>query len=162
MLLKIIKHVLKIIRSAKISIKLTAIYAFMFSLVLLLLNASILYGVKYYMYNQANKQIEDMQTIILNKITSKNEQTDLASKEILSDVPSKENISIRIIQQDGKVINSSEKFDYNIKQANFKKVPNKEKHIEDKEHHLTYKNVKYESKKYGTVYIQIVKDMLIY
>lgn len=159
MLLKIIKRVLKIIRSAKISIKLTAIYAFMFSLVLLLLNASILYGVKYYMYNQANKQIEDMQTIILNKITLKNEQFDLVSKEILADVSSKENLSVRIIQQDGKIINSSEKFDYNIKQSNFKKSPSKENHIEDKERHLTYKNVKYESKKYGTVYIQIVKDM---
>ncbi|AWI05824.1 sensor histidine kinase [Clostridium drakei] len=150
---------LKIIRSAKISIKLTVIYAFMFSLVLLLLNASILYGVKYYMYNQANKQIEDMQTIVLNKITSQNEQMDLASKEILSNFPSKENVSVRIIQQDGKVINSSEKFDYNIKQSNFKKSPSKEKHMEDKERHLTYKNVKYESKKYSTVYIQIVKDM---
>ncbi|AKA67754.1 sensor histidine kinase [Clostridium scatologenes] len=159
MLLKIIKHVLKIIRSAKISIKLTVIYAFMFSLVLLLLNASILYGVKYYMYNQANKQIEDMQTIILNKITLKNEEFDLSSKEILADISSKENVSIRIIQQDGKVINSSEKFDYNIKQSNFNKSLSKEKHIEDKERHLTYKNIKYESKKYGTVYIQIVKDM---
>ncbi|NMM64888.1 HAMP domain-containing histidine kinase [Clostridium sp. P21] len=152
-------RVLKVIRSAKISIKLTVIYVFMFSLVLLLLNASILYGVKYYMYNQANKQIEDMQTIVLNKITSQNERIDLASKEILSNFPSKENVSVRIIQQDGKVINSSEKFDYNIKQSNLKKSPSKEKHMEDKERHLTYKNVKYESKKYGTVYIQIVKDM---
>lgn len=159
MLLKIINRVLKIIKSAKISIKLTAMYAFMFSLVLLLLNASILYGVKYYMYNQANKQIEDIQTLMLNKIASKNEQIDLANKEILSDIPSKENVSIRIIQEDGKVINSPEKFDYNIKQSNFKKLSSKERHMEDKERHLTYKNVKYESKKYGTVYIQIVKDM---
>ena len=31
----------------------------MFSLVLLALNASILFGVKHYLYSQANKQIDD-------------------------------------------------------------------------------------------------------
>lgn len=161
MLSKIINHVLKIIKSAKISIKLTIVYAFMFSLVLLLLNASILYGVKFYLYNQANKEIEDIQTIILNKMTSQNQQVDLWDKEIFSDLPYKQNISIRITQEDGKVINSSEKFDYRIKEPheNEKKPENKEKHLEDKERHLVYKNVKFESKKYGAVYIQIVKDM---
>jgi len=164
MLLKIGNHILniiKIIKSAKISTKLTIVYAFMFALVLLLLNASILYGVKYYMYNQANKQIEDMQTIILNKITPKNQQLDLSDKRIFSDVPSKENISIRIIHENGKIINLSEKFDYKIKEPddNAKKSEDKEKHLEDKERHLVYKNVKFQSKKYGTVYIQIVKGM---
>ncbi|SFD23733.1 sensor histidine kinase [Clostridium uliginosum] len=161
MLLKITNRVLKVIKSAKISIKLTIVYAFMFSLVLLLLNASILYGVKYYLYNQANKQIEDTQTIILNKVTSQNEQLDLSDNEVFSDVPSKENISIRIISEDGKTINSSEKFDYKIKelQDKIKDLEDKEKHLEDKEKHLVYKNIKFESKKYGTVYIQIVKDM---
>jgi heavy metal sensor kinase len=161
MLLKIINHVLKIIKSAKISIKLTIVYAFMFSLVLLLLNGSILYGVKHYLYNQANKQVEDIQTIILSKITSQKEQFELSDKKIFSEVPSKQNVSIRIIQEDGKIINSSEKFDYNIKMPhdNAKKSENKEKHMEDKDRKLVYKNVKFESKKYGAVYIQIVKDM---
>ncbi len=161
MLLRIIKNDLKVIKSAKISIKLTIVYAFMFSLVLLLLNVSILYGVKYYLYNQTNKQVEDIQTIILNKITSQNQQLDLSDKEIFTDVPSKENISIRIIQEDGKIINLSEKFNYNIKEPpeNAKKSKNKEKHLEDKERHLVYKNIKFERKKYGTVYIKIVKDM---
>ncbi|WP_190285332.1 hypothetical protein [Clostridium sp. JN-1] len=51
MLLKKIDDIFKVIKSAKISVKLTALYAVMFSLVLLLLNASILFGVKYYIYN---------------------------------------------------------------------------------------------------------------
>jgi signal transduction histidine kinase len=133
----------------------------MFSLVLLLSNVSILYGVKYYLYNQANKQIEDIQTILLNKITSQNQQLELSDKEIFSDVPSKQNVAIRIIQEHGKIINSTEKFDYNIKEPSYntKKSADKEKHLEDKERHLVYKNVKFEGKKYGTVYIQIVKDM---
>ena len=77
----------------------------MFSLVLLILNASILYGIKYYLYSQANKQIEDVKTIVLNKIMSQNEHVDLSDKEFISDIPSKQNISIRILQEDGKVLN---------------------------------------------------------
>lgn len=86
---------------------------------------------------------------------------DLSDKGILLNIPPKENISVRIIQESGKVINSSEKFDYKIKlpRNNDKKVQNRERHMEDKDRHLTYKNVKFQSKKYGTVYIQIVKDM---
>jgi len=161
MLLKIIKHVLKIIKSAKISIKLTIVYAFMFSLVLLLLNASILYGVKYYLYNQANKQVEDIQTVILNNITSQKEQLDLSNKEIFLDVPSNQNIYIRIIQEDGKTLNSSENFNYKIKEPYDKTDPLVEnvKHVEEKGKDLLYKNVKFESKEYGIVYIQIVKNM---
>ena len=161
MLLKIINKVLKIIKSAKISIKLTIVYAFMFSLVLLLLNASILYGVKYYLYNQANKQIEDIQTVMLNNITSQNEQLDLSNKEIFSDVPSNQNIYIRIIQEDGKILNSSENFNYEIKEPYDKinTLEEKAKHLEEKDKELLYKNVKFESKKYGIIYIQIVKNM---
>ena len=68
----------KIIKSAKISVKLTIVYAVMFSLVLLILNASILYGIKYYLYSQANKQIEDVKIMVLNKVMSQNEHVDLS------------------------------------------------------------------------------------
>ncbi|MBV7271664.1 HAMP domain-containing histidine kinase [Clostridiaceae bacterium UIB06] len=158
MLLKKIKYIFNIIRSAKISIKLTIVYAFMFSLVLLLLNAAILFGVKYYFYNQANKQIEDIQTIITNKLISK---INLSDKELLLDIPSKENVSIKITTKDGKVLNSSEGFDYKIKEShdNEKKSKSKEKHLEDKERHLVYKSVDLQSGKNGTVNVQIVKDM---
>ena len=66
----------KIIKSAKISVKLTIVYAVMFSLVLLILNASILYGIKYYVYSQANKQIEDVKIMVLNKVMSGDEHLD--------------------------------------------------------------------------------------
>lgn len=161
MLLKISNHILKTIKSARISIRLTILYAIMFSLVLLLLNASILYGVKYYLNNQADKQIDDIEAIILSKITSPNEHLNLIDKEIFSDIPSEENISIRIIQEDGKIINSSEEFNDNIEnyKNNIKKLQYTEQHVYDKEEHLNYKNFKFESKKYGILYIQIVKDM---
>lgn len=156
MLLKPINYLGKIIKSAKISIKLTVVYAFMFSLVLLILNASILYSLKYYLYNQGNKQIEDVKTIILNKVTSQKENVDLTDKELVSDVPSKQNISVRILQEDGKVLNRSNEFEYPIKSN---EPYNRIKHLEEGEKHLIFENVKYESKDYGTIYLQIVKDM---
>lgn len=157
---KEIKNLFNVVRSTKISIKLTAVYAFMFSLVLLILNASILFGVKYYVYNQANKQIEDMQTIILSKL-SQSETVDLLDKDIFSDIPINENISLRIITQDGKTINSSDTFPSKVKdfKEKIKKIENKEKHFEEDEKHLIYKTVKFDSKDYGSVDIQIVKDM---
>ena len=146
----------KIIKSAKISLKLTILYALMFSLVLLILNASILYGIKYYMYSQANKQIEDVKTIVLNKVISQNEQVDLTDSELISDIPFKQSVSIRILQKGGKVLNISSEFNYNIKaQEPFDKTID----FEEGERHLIYENFKIETKKYGVMYIQIVKDM---
>ena len=46
MLSKVTNYDFKIFKSAKISLKLTIVYALMFSIVLLILNASILYGNK--------------------------------------------------------------------------------------------------------------------
>lgn len=156
MLLKPINYFLKIIKSRKISIKLTIVYAFMFSLILLILNASILFGVKYYLYNQAGKQIDDVKTIILNRVTSQNEHIDLSDKELISDVPSKENVSIKILQENGKIINISNKFNYTVK---LKEPYDRIEHLEEKEKHLVFENVKIKSKDYGTAYLQIVKDM---
>ncbi|WP_341455793.1 sensor histidine kinase [Clostridium peptidivorans] len=147
---------MKIIKSAKISVKLTIVYAFMFSLVLLILNASILFGVKYYFYNQSNKQIDDVKTMILNKVTSRNEHTNLSDKELISDVPSKENVHIRILQEDGKILNISNGFNYTIK---VEEPYDRIQRLEEEEKHLVFKNIKIESKGYGTAYLQIVKDM---
>ena len=147
---------LKIIKSAKISVKLTLIYAIMFSLVLLFLNVSILYGIKYYLYNQAYKQVDDTGTIVLNKVSSDNEHVDLSDKEVVSDVPTKENIFIKIVKENGDILNFSNKFDYDIKiNEPFDKIRN----FEDDEKHLVYKNIRIEAKNYGVAYIQIVKDM---
>ncbi|MBU3192332.1 HAMP domain-containing histidine kinase, partial [Clostridium bowmanii] len=126
----------------------------MFALLLLILNASILYGVKYYLYSQADKQIEDVKTTVLNRITSQNDNINLASKEIILDVPTKENIFINIVQKNGKLIYSSERLEHKIKfEEAFDKIGT------FKEEGLIYKNLSVETKDYGTIYIQIVKDM---
>jgi len=156
MLLKVINYVIKIVKSAKISLKLTIVYAIMFSLVLLILNASMLYGIKFYLYSQANKQIEDVKIIVLNNVKTLNKNLDLLDEEIISNIPSKQNISIRILGEDGVVLSKSNGFDYNIKVIQpFDKI------IDDKEDdkHLVYKNLRIDTKEYGAIYIQVVKNM---
>lgn len=124
---------------------------------LLILNASILFGVKHYLYSEVNKQIEDVQKIILSKITYPN----LSSKSLFTDITSMENTEFRIVTKDGKVLNSSEKFDHKImKWLNHHKIAaDGEKHVEEDEEHLIYKKVTVQSKKNGTVYVEIIKNM---
>ena len=134
-------------KRGKISVKLTLVYALMFSLVLLVLNASILYGIKYYLYNQATAQIEDIKTILLTNISAQNFNIDESAE------PS---ISVGIFKKDGTQLNSSGNFNYSIALSG---PYDKTIQIEQGEKHLEYKNLEVASKVYGTLYIQIVKDM---
>ena len=134
-------------KRGKISIKLTLVYALMFSLVLLVLNASVLYGIKYYLYSQATTQIEDIKKILLTNISEQNYNVDVSTE------PS---ISVGIFQSDGTQLNSSGNFNYSIARSGpYDEII----HLEQGEKHLEYKNLEVVSKDYGTVYIQIVKDM---
>jgi signal transduction histidine kinase len=128
---------------------------------LIVLNASILFGIEYYLYSEADNDIEDTQDIILNMVTAQNEQLDLSNDEIFSDISSKDDIYIRIIKEDGTLLNASDDFPYDINELeyNIKDLGDKEKHLENRGRHLEYKSVGYKSKEYGLVYFQIVKDM---
>ncbi|WP_238860830.1 HAMP domain-containing histidine kinase [Clostridium sp. YIM B02569] len=161
MLSKIISKVLKSIKNRKISIKIAIVYAFMFLGILLLLNASILYGVKYHLYNEGINQIEDTKDVVLNDIKSENQHLDVSDDDIFSDVPSNQNIFIRVIKEDGTVINTSDDFNYEIEMPQDKTDPSLEKvkYLKENDVYLLYENVEYESKEYGGVYFQIVKDM---
>lgn len=151
----------KILNNARISIKLTIIYAFMFSLILILINALVLFGIEHYLYREADSDIEDTKGIILNMIVSKNQQLDLSNKEVLADISSAEEIYIRIVKEDGELINASEDFPFDVSELNYsiKYLDDEENHLEDKGRHLGYKSVEYNSKEYGIIYFQIVKDM---
>lgn len=157
MLLKKIKYIINKFKNINISIsiKITTVYAVLFSLVLLILNASILFGIKHYLYSEAHNQIQDVQKIIVSKITS----SDLSNKSLFIDITSMEDTEFRISTKNGEVLSLSEKFNYKIKRFNYKKHHNIEKHIEDKGNHLLYKVITVQSKNNGTVYIEIVKIM---
>jgi len=100
----------------KISWKLTIIYALIFSLVLILLNAAILYGVKYFLVQQSIKQVDSISNSIIEKIKgSPNEQTNISDPELLSEAQSNAEINIRITNPDGKIINESDNIDIDKK-----------------------------------------------
>ncbi|GFP78188.1 HAMP domain-containing sensor histidine kinase [Clostridium fungisolvens] len=147
---------LSIIKNAKISVKLTLIYAFMFSLVLLILSTVTLYGTKYFLYKQADKQVNDISTVLIDKINDEAGEVSLYNKDFLADLPSKENMYIRILDNNDNVIGQSRDFNYDIK---LKETNGRTKHLEQREKHLMYLNTKLNSKNYGVVYIQVVKDL---
>lgn len=145
-----------VIRNAKISIKLTIIYAFMFSFILLILNASVLYGIKNYFYSQANKQISDVKNIVLNDVSNGTYNIDITDKKLLLSIPNKENLFIKITKQNGEILNISDRYYYKIKiDNNYNEI----KHLEERDRHLLFENVSIKSYQYGTVTLQIVKDM---
>lgn len=147
---------LNIIKKAKISVKLTIMYAFMVSFILLILNASVLYGIKHYFYSQANKQISDVKNIVINDIMTEKENSDILDKKILINLPSKESIYIKLTAKDGEVVNIPQKYYYNIK---VNEAYGEIKHIEEQDRHLVYENVKIENNNYGITNLQIIIEM---
>ncbi|EKQ53529.1 MULTISPECIES: HAMP domain-containing sensor histidine kinase [unclassified Clostridium] len=151
----------RILNNARISIKLTIIYAFMFSLILFLINAAVLFGIEHYLYREADRDIEDTKGIILNMFISPNVQLNLADKEVFSNLAATDDIYIRIVKENGELIKASDDFPFDISKLNssIKYTGDKEKHLEDKGRHLEYKSIEYNSQEYGLIYFQIVKDM---
>ncbi|MFL0168188.1 sensor histidine kinase [Candidatus Clostridium helianthi] len=150
-----------ILSNARISIKLTIIYAFMFSLILISINAAVLFGMEHYLYREADNDIEDTKGIISNMLDSSNQQLDLLNKEVLANISSTDSIYVRILKEDGILINASEDFPFDVDELNnnIKYLGDKVKRLEDKGRHLRYKTVEYNSQEYGIIYFQIVKDM---
>lgn len=151
----------RIFNNARISIKLTIVYTLMFSLILIVLNALILFGIDHYLYIEADSDIEDTQDIILNMITAGDQQLDLSNDKIFSDISSKEDIYVSITKEDGELINTSKNFPKNLSKLeyNLKYINDNEIHLDHKGRHFEYKSVEYDSEEYGEVYFQIIKDM---
>ncbi len=151
----------RIFNNARISIKLTIVYALMFSLILIVLNALILFGIERYLYIEADTDIEDTQDIILNMIAAGDKQIDLSDDKIFSDISSKEDIYVSIIKKDGELINTSKNFPKSLSKLeyNVKYINDNEIHLDHKGRHFEYKGVEYDSEEYGEVYFQIIKDM---
>lgn len=147
---------INIIRRAKISIKLTIIYAFMFSFILLILNASVLYGIKHYFYSQSYKQVTDVKNIILNNIKNQKDNKAVLDERILINLPSSEKIYIKFIDNNGKIVNISRRYYYNIDiNLNYNKIM----HLERHDRHLIYENINIKNNNYNVKNLQIINDM---
>ena len=147
----------KFLKLKKISLKLTLVYALAFSLVLIVLNGSVLYGVKYFLVNQSFRQVDGSSNIIITKINQlEKNNVDLHTEDLLQDINPKENIYVKILDNNGNIINTSSKWDIDVK---IKYPLGKTLKIEKGEKHLVYKNSPIQVKNKETLHLIVVKDM---
>ena len=105
----------KILKFKKISLKLTLVYAFAFSLILLVLNASVLYGVKYFLVSESFKQVEGTSKGMLSKVMQlEKTNVNLHDENLLQDINPKENIYVKILDNNGNTINVSPRWNIDI------------------------------------------------
>ncbi len=86
----------------KLSWKLTFIYAVLFSAVLIALNAGTLFGVRYFMTEEAKSQVRSSAGHLLNLIASSAGEVDLSDPKYLSESGTVPELGIRIIDAAGK------------------------------------------------------------
>jgi two-component system, OmpR family, sensor histidine kinase ArlS len=100
-----------ILKRSKLSWKLAIIYAAIFSIILILLNAAVLYGVRLFLVSQVTQNIENVGNTIATKIIgSPSERTPLDDPELVYEAGMDPAISVRIASPEGKEINKSSNF----------------------------------------------------
>ncbi len=148
----------KALKLKKISWKLTVFYAAIFSLVLILLNAGILYGVKFFLVQLSISQIENTSNITAEKIAgTPGEQTALTDPELLDEAQSNSDINIVIGNPDGIVVNSSDNFAVNG--LDIKSNIDEARKLEIGEKHFVVKNIRIMAEGKIKAYLQVVKNM---
>ncbi|OCZ49835.1 ATP-binding protein [Dehalobacter sp. TeCB1] len=148
----------KFIKIRKISWKLTAIYALVFSLVLVLLNAGILYGVKYFLVHQAASQVENVSRTTSEMIAGTNgEHMNLSDPELMSQGGTNLDMNIRIADPQGIIVNDSENFD--TSQLSIVSQFNAIRIIELGEKHIILENTEVYSGGGIKAYLQVAKSM---
>lgn len=93
----------------KLSWKLTLIYAALFSAVLIALNAGTLFGVRYYMVEQAKQQVRSSKENTLSRFSASAGTVSLSDPAYLSEAGTVSEINIIITNPSGKQISSSNK-----------------------------------------------------
>jgi len=102
----------KKIKLTKLSWKLAFLYATVFATVLLVLNASVLYGVKFYLINQTKQKVDSVSSAVTNRIIGSNsEQMTFDDPEIINEARSDHTLNIKVAESSGKIVNTSDNFD---------------------------------------------------
>lgn len=143
----------------KISWKLTFIYAVIFSLLLVLLNASILLGLQFFLVQQASDQIESSSKAVVKSITTTtgNERKNFKDPEFLSEVQSNSDINIQIVNQANAKLYVSHNFS-SVFIDPFSNIDRILK-IEATERNLMFKNTIVHMPNGEQVFLQITKSM---
>lgn len=142
----------------KISWKLTLLYASIFSLVLILLNASVLYGIKFFLVNQSMQKVSNVSNTIAEKIIgSHNEQMSLDDPELIGEARTDSTISVRIANPEGILVNSEDSFKW--KTIPFASSLDSVKKMESDELHLVVENRRIISAGKTKAYLQVAGNM---
>lgn len=92
----------------KISWKLTALYAAIFSMILILLNAGTLFGVRFFLLQQARNQVQSTSRAAISNLLEKYERNNLSDPDLISESASDPEIRITIADPTGKIIRTSD------------------------------------------------------
>ncbi|MDR3586701.1 MAG: ATP-binding protein [Desulfosporosinus sp.] len=102
---------LKKIKLTKLSWKLALLYASVFAAVLLVLNASVLYGVKFFLINQAEQKVDSVSSAVEKRIIGSNsEQMTFDDPEMINEARNDNTLNIKVADPSGKVVNTSDNF----------------------------------------------------
>lgn len=142
--------------SRKLTLKIAILYSIVFSAVLVALNASILYGLKFYLIYQALDQVNNQSNIIINKLNDVNGNVNLSDKNLIFEGSANENIYTKIADGSGRIIYMSKE----MKEINipYKENINMPVKIDKDNKDLAYVN-KLTKVNNEILYIQVVKDM---
>ncbi|MCS3916200.1 heavy metal sensor kinase [Caldanaerobacter subterraneus subsp. tengcongensis MB4] len=140
----------------RITLKIALLYSAVFSFVLISLNASVLYTLKYYLIYQSMEQVSTQAEVIKAKLSEAKQNMDGALKDTaFSGIPD-ENIYVKIFDSKGRLLYLSKKLErvaipYNTNLE----VPVK---VDEFDKDLVYLNTVFK-KGDATFYIQVIKDM---
>lgn len=99
------------LKPKKLSWKIAIIYALLFAIVLITVNAFIYFGVKIYLTNQSEQKIDAIAQSVADKIIGTNdEQNSIYDKELIFDAQQDKSINLKIADPNGIVTNNSGNF----------------------------------------------------
>ncbi|MHB1419650.1 MAG: sensor histidine kinase [Bacillota bacterium] len=148
----------KKLRLAQLSWKLAIDYALIFALVLVLLNAAVHFGVKFFLLYQATQKVESISKAIeVRVIGSSKEHMELDDPEILFEAKTDTTIDINIADANGNLLNSSQNFNSQI-------IPitdsiNSTREIEVGKLHLIVRNTVIKDAGQVKAYIQVASNL---
>jgi two-component system sensor histidine kinase ArlS len=170
------KEMIKILKLKKISWKLTIIYSAIFSLILILLSAGILYGLRYYLVRQSELQVNTSSsatiknifhindsssltgnTVEKSELAIKNFLPDLSDPELLSEAVGNSELNIILYDSNGKIVNSTVKF--KINDIRFNSNLGKTQVLETQNRHMVFKNEILISNNKIIGYVQVAYNM---
>lgn len=145
------------IKGFKLSIKLriALLYAIIFSFILIVLNASVLYGLKYYLVYQAFDDIQNQSDVIVEKLKEVDGIITSVDKDLLFGSSIGENMYLKIVDLQGKIVYVSSPHLIDISYDKNINTPTK---IEKDETHIAYINREYIYGNKG-FYIQVYEDL---